>query len=314
MSDDGTVAPATSDEPASRLPAPRPLLRGFHFTEGPRWHDGALWFSDIHGRRVLRAPIDGEDAIGPAAVVAEMADDRPSGLGWLPDGRLLVVAMHSQCLMRLEPDGELVVHADLSGIARGTINDMVVAPDGTAYVGDMAVPMFIEERIEPGRGQTIRVDPDGSATAVADDLAVPNGHALSADGTTLIVAESLGGCLTAFTVTPGGSLTDRRTFAAPASAPGYDGVTPDGICLDADGAVWVADVRGWRAIRVLEGGEITDVVTCDGLRPVACVLGGVDRRTLLLCVADSVSARVAERETSSGFDALRVPVAGAGAP
>jgi sugar lactone lactonase YvrE len=300
---------------APRTATSRRVVRGFHFTEDPRWRDGALWFSDMHGRRVLRAPFEGNDAMGAPEVVAEISDDRPSGLGWLPDGRLLIVGMHSQRLLRREPDGEIVVHADLSSVARGTINDMIVAADGTAYVGDMATPMFTEEPYVRAPGQTIRVDPDGTASAAADDLELPNGHVLADDGRTLIVAESVGGRLTAFTVQPDGSLTDRRTFAEPAAAAGRDHCAPDGICLDAEGAVWVADAMGRRAVRVLEGGEITDQVECDGdVGPYACVLGGADRRTLLLCVAATHDYRVTERELTSGIDVLRVDVPGAGRP
>jgi sugar lactone lactonase YvrE len=312
MADDSSTAPGRVEP---RTASARRSLRGFHFTEDPRWHDGALWFSDIHGRCVLRAPIEGNDAVGDPEVVAEITDDRPSGLGWLPDGRLLIVAMHSQRLLRREPDGEIVVHADLSSVARGTLNDMIVAADGTAYVGDMAIPLFTDEPFERAPGQTIRVDPDGTPTLAADDLALPNGHVLTDDGRTLIVAESLGGRVTVFTVQPDRSLADRRTFAEPAAVAGSDRCSPDGICLDAEGAVWVADAMGRRAVRVLEGGEITDVVECEeGVGPYACVLGGADRRTLLLCVAATHDYHVTERELTSGIDMLRVDVPGAGRP
>ena len=296
------------------MTTPRPILDGFHFTEGPRWHDGALWFSDMHGRRVLRARIDDAAAVGAPEVVAELADDRPSGLGWLPDGRLLLVAMQSRRLLRREPDGTLVEHADLSSVARGSINDMIVAADGTAYVGDMGMLLFTDPPTERVPGQTIRVDPDGRVTVAADDLAAPNGHILTEDGRTLIVAESAGACLTAFTVAPDGSLGDRRTYASLEPAAGRHVAAPDGACLDAEGAVWLAEVIGRRAVRVREGGEVTDVVECEGGSPFACVLGGDDRRTLLLCVAGTHDHHVAERETTGRIDALRVEVPGAGRP
>ena len=142
----------------------RTILDGFLFGEGPRWHDGVLWFSDIQGRTVRRTTVAGD-----AAIVAEIPDDEPSGLGWLPDGRMLVVAMETQRLLRIEADGAIVEHADLSPLARGSINDMIVAADGTAYVGDMGTRIFVEgsERVP---GQTIRVTPDGAVSCAADDL------------------------------------------------------------------------------------------------------------------------------------------------
>jgi sugar lactone lactonase YvrE len=290
--------------------APRTVADGFVFTEGPRWHDGALWFSDIHGHRVHRlAPDGGVD------VIAEVADDDPSGLGWLPDGRLLIVAMEHARLLRLETDGTLVEHADLSPLARGSINDMIVRSDGTAYVGDMGARIF-EEGSERVPGQTIRVAPDGSVSSAADDLASPNGHVLTDDGRTLIVAESGAGRLTAFDVEADGTLTNRRTFAE--LVPEKEGVVfapPDGICLDAEGAVWVADPLGARVFRVVEGGEVTDTIRYDDVIPVACVLGGHDRRTLYLCVAvDWRREALAQAGRTGRIDAVDVAVPGAGRP
>src|SRR3954467_4768316 len=262
----------------------RTLLDDLVFTEGPRWRDGRLWCSDMHDHRVISTALDGE-----ADTVVRVDVDEPSGLGWLPDGRLLVVAMETQRLLRLEPDGNLMVHADLSSAARGSLNDMIVAADGTAYVGDMGVRIH-ELGAERRAGQTFRVAPNGTWECAADDLQSPNGHILTDDGRTLIVAESGGGCLTAFNVREDGTLTDRRTYAE--LTPARDDVLfapPDGICLDAEGAVWVADPLGARVFRVLEGGEVTDTIdfttTLPGAIPVACVLGGDDRRTLLMCVA-----------------------------
>jgi sugar lactone lactonase YvrE len=287
----------------------RTIASGFVFTEGPRWHDGEVWFSDIHGHAVYRTTPDGE-----VTTIAEELDDAPSGLGWLPDDRLLVVAMESQRLWRREPDGTLVEHADLSALARGSINDMIVRADGTAYVGDLGTRIFVEgsPRVP---GQTIRVMPDGAVSCAADDLLSPNGHALSEDGRTLIVAESGGGRLTAFDVEVDGTLTNRRTFAE--LVPEKDGVPfapPDGICLDAEGAVWVADPMGARVFRVLEGGEVTDTIRFDDVIPVACVLGGADRRTLFLCVARDWHREGAMRAPTARVDAAEVDVPGAGRP
>jgi sugar lactone lactonase YvrE len=296
--------------PASAV---RTVLDDLVFTEGPRWRDGRLWCSDMHDHRVISTPLD-----GTVDTVVRVDDDEPSGLGWLPDGRLLVVAMETQRLLRVEPDGELAVHADLSSAARGSLNDMIVAADGTAYLGDMGVRIH-ELGAERRAGQTFRVAPDGTWECAADDLASPNGHILTDDGRTLIVAESGGGRLTAFTVREDGTLTDRRTFAE--LTPARDDVLfapPDGVCLDAEGAVWVADPLGARVFRVLEGGEVTDSVEFDtvlpGLIPVACVLGGPDRRTLLMCVAADWKRDALVGTRTGRIVAADVDVPGAGRP
>jgi sugar lactone lactonase YvrE len=289
--------------------AVRTVLDGLYFGEGPRWHDGALWFSDMHDHRVVRTALD-----GTASTIATVVHDEPSGLGWLPDGRLLVVAMETQRLLRVEHDGSIVEHADLSSLARGSINDMIVAADGTAYVGDMGAR--IHDPSSPRvPGQTIRVDPDGAVSCAADDLRSPNGHILTDDGRTLIVAESGGSCLTAFTVAPDGSLFDKRTFAElRPTKPGVPVAPPDGICLDREGAVWVADPINAVVTRVLEGGTVTDTVTFDGVIPIACVLGGPDRRTLLMCVAGDWKRDEVMKARRGRIDALEVAVPGAGRP
>jgi sugar lactone lactonase YvrE len=289
--------------------AVRTLLDDLVFTEGPRWHDGRLWCSDMHDHRVISTALDGH-----ADTVVRVEDDEPSGLGWLPDGRLLVVAMETQRLLRVESDGELAVHADLSSAARGSLNDMIVAADGTAYIGDMGVRIH-ELGAERRAGQTFRVAPDGAWECAADDLPSPNGHILTDDGRTLIVAESGGGCLTAFTVRTDGTLTDRRTFAE--LRPERDDVLfapPDGICLDADGAVWVADPLGARVFRVREGGEVTDTIRFTDVIPVACVLGGPGRRTLLMCVAADWKRDALVGTRSGRIVAADVDVPGAGRP
>jgi sugar lactone lactonase YvrE len=286
----------------------RVMLDGLWFTEGPRWHDGALWFSDMHGHRVMRTELD-----GTATTVVEVPHDEPSGLGWLPDGRLLVVAMETQKLLRLELDGTLVEHGDLTGLARGSINDMIVAADGTAYIGDMG--QRIHEGGERRTGQTIRVTPDGDVSCAADDLESPNGHILTDDGRTLIVAESAAARLTAFDVQSDGSLVNRRVYAE--LHPAKEGVVfapPDGICLDAEGAVWVADPIGARVFRVRQGGEVTDTVDFDAEIPVACVLGGQDRRTLLMCVAADWKRDVVKQAPTGRIVAIDVEVPGAGRP
>ena len=263
----------------------------------------------MHDHRVISTALD-----GTADTVVRVDDDEPSGLGWLPDGRLLVVAMATQRLLRVEPDGELAVHADLSSAARGSLNDMIVAADGTAYLGDMGVRIH-ELGSERRLGQTFRVAPDGSWETAADDLESPNGHILTDDGRTLIVAESGGGRLTAFTVREDGTLTDRRTYAE--LTPARDDVMfapPDGICLDAEDAVWVADPLGARVFRVREGGEVTDTIDFTDCIPVACVLGGADRRTLLMCVAADWKRDALEGTRTGRILATDVDVPGAGRP
>ena len=290
-------------------PVVHTVLDGLYFGEGPRWHEGALWFSDMHDHRVVRTTLDGR-----AETVVTITHDEPSGLGWLPDGRLLVVAMETQRLLRVEADGSIVEHADLSHIARGSINDMIVSADGIAYVGDMG--SRIHDPSSPRvAGQTIRVDPDGAVSCAADDLRSPNGHILTDDGRTLIVAESGGSCLTAFTVAADGSLHDRRTFAElrPTKA-GVPVAPPDGICLDQEGAVWVADPINAIVTRVAPGGEVTDSITFDDVIPVACVLGGTDRRTLLMCVAGDWKREAVMKARSGRIDAAAVTVPGAGRP
>ena len=286
----------------------RTITGDYFFTEAPRWHNGELWFSDMHGHAVYRTTLSGD-----ATMVAEVSHDRPSGLGWLPDGRLLVVAMETQKLLRLEPDGRLVEHADLSQVARGSVNDMIVAADGTAYVGDMGMRLFAGPGERPP-GQTIRVTPEGEVSCAADDLLAPNGHILTDDGHTLIVAESAASRITAFDVLGDGALANRRVFAELTPVSGATQAPPDGICLDAEGAVWAAEIIGERLLRVRDGGEVADAIEFDGAVAVACVLGGDDRRTLLACVAASFHHDVVGAERTSRIEAFAVPVPGAGRP
>ncbi len=283
------------------------VIDGLYFAEGPRWHDDWLWFSDMHGHKVLRwrAGADLEQ-------VASIADDMPSGLGWLPDGRLLVVAVQTRRLLRLEHSGTVVEHADLSGLCQGMANDMIVAADGTAYVDDSGLSSF-DGSAAPRPGRLLRVTPDGKVQIAADDLTVPNGCILSDDGQTLIVAEAHAGHLTAFDVKPDGGLAHRRMFARPEPAPGRDRTHPDGICLDAEGAVWVADIRGRRLLRVREGGEITQSVSFGSYTPIACVLGGPGRQTLFVCAVAGSGGKIGQ-VASNVILAAQVDVPGAGRP
>jgi sugar lactone lactonase YvrE len=249
-----------------------------------------------------------------AQTVVEIPDDEPSGLGWLADGRLLVVGMKRRIVYRLEADGSLCVHADLSAVARGVLNDMIVSADGRAYVGDMGMdPNDPSAGMRPG--QLLCIEPDGSLSTVADDLGAPNGPALTDDGGTLILAESSAFALSAFTVGSDGTLSNRSIFATvPPSPSGPGFAPPDGICLDAAGAVWVADPIGARVVRLLPGGELTHGVDFPGEVPVACVLGGPDRLTLYICVAAEYRREAVLREPLGRIDAVAVDVAGSGRP
>jgi sugar lactone lactonase YvrE len=288
-------------------PDVRTVIDELAFPEGPRWHDGALWFSDVRGHRVVRFEPDGK-----AETVTELGRDLPSGLGWLPDGRLLIVAMKTQRLLRLEPDGSLALHADLSTVAQGTVNDMIVADDGTAYVGDMGFRIW-DPNATRAIGRTILVSPDGDVSCGAGELESPNGHILTPDERTLIIGESTAGRLTAFDRGADGTLHNRRVFAEITPTEGSARAVPDGVCLDADGAVWVADPVGVRVIRVWEGGAVTQSIPFLGVTPVACVLGGAERRTLYVCVAAALQPDASQLR-SGRIDAIEVEVAGAGKP
>jgi sugar lactone lactonase YvrE len=298
---------ASSDEvnAAARGPAaaaPRTLVAdGIVFGEGPRWHDGAFWYSDIGAGAVYRVARPG----APEKVV-EVAGS-PSGLGWLPDGRLLVVSMHERRLMRLDAGG-LVLHADLARWCGGDANDMVVDARGRAYVGNIGFDLE-RQPIEPRSTSLVCVEPDGSARAVARDLMAPNGMAITPDGRTLIVGESGAGCLTAFDVDDRGGLSNRRVYARLEA-----GGAPDGLCLDAEGAVWVASPTTRAFLRNREGGEISDRIPTGDRHAIACMLGGDDRRTLYLITAPTMSIRSSIPLRDGRIESVRVAVAGAGRP
>ena len=264
------------------------LVDGGNFFEGPRWHDGRWWASDFYRHAVLSWEADGSDERVEAEVPAQ-----PSGLGWLPDGLLLIVAMKDQKVLRRGDDGALTVHADLSGKVEGPLNDMVVDAAGHAYVGGFGFDLMTGA--DPKATALWRIDPDGTAVEAADDMRFPNGSVVTPDGSTLVVGETMGGRYTAFTIEPDGSLADRRVWAqlspTPELAPVAEmlsagGVAPDGCSLDADGCIWCADALGNRVLRVAEGGDIRgEIAAPDGFGVYACALGGPDGNTLLLCCA-----------------------------
>ena len=277
----------------------RVLLEGLRFPEGPRWHDGRLWFSDMHDGRVIAL-----DAQGRAETVLALDGDEPSGLGWLPDGRLLVVAMHARRVLRREPDGALRVHGELGDVAHFHANDMVVDARGRAYVGNFGFDLHGRA---PRRATNLAlVHPDGRVAVAADEMMFPNGTVITPDGSTLIVGESFGARLTAFDVGADGRLSNRRVWAQ------LEKAIPDGICLDAEGCVWVASPVSHGVLRVREGGEVVERVAVER-QAYACMLGGADRRTLYVCTADTPDPQETSRRLGR-IEAIEVAVPGAGWP
>lgn len=290
------------------------VLTGMSYLECPRWHDGRIWVADFYTHQVVSAAEDGSDLRVEADVPPQ-----PSGLGWLPDGRLLVISMRDAKLLRREQDGHLVVHADLEPHVAGHPNDMVVDGEGRAWVGNFGFDLMGGAEIAPT--VLLRVDPDGSVTQVADDLWFPNGSVITDDGV-LLVDETFGNRITAFDIGVDGSLTNRRVWAAFGEIPetrqigealAHLVVAPDGCGLDAEGALWVADANHARVVRVREGGEIVDEIYPGG-GVFACMLGGADGRTLYLCCAPDFdeAARAAAREAE--LRSVRVDVPHAGMP
>ena len=278
----------------------RTVLGGLAFGEAPRWREGRLFFSDMHAHEVVAMTPDGtrETIVeSPTAV---------SGLGWLPDGRMLVVSMDDSKLMRLETDGRLVEHADLSPVAAFNPNDMVVDVQGRAYVGNFGFPLYPQGEIKPAK--MARVDPDGSVHEAADELMFPNGTVITPDGKTLIVGETFASRMTAFDIAPDGSLSNRRLWASlPARA------VPDGCCLDAEGAIWVASPTTNDVIRLHEGGRVSERIDV-GRGAFACMLGGEDRRTLFVLVSDGSDPQLTRANRTAGIVAVEVEVAGVGLP
>ena len=243
----------------------RTVLTGLAFPESPRWHDGRLWVSDWGASEVIAVDLEGQ-----REVVARV-HSFPMCIDHLPDGRLLIVSSGDRRLLRREPDGSLVTHADLSDLEDHPWNDIVIDGRGNAYVNNIG---FDFPDGEVGPGIVALVTPDGSARQVADDVAFPNGMVVTPDNTTLIVAESYGRQLSAFDIAADGSLSNRRVWA---TVDDY----PDGICLDAEGAIWYGDVGSKRCVRVREGGEVLQTIDLDR-GCFACILGGPDRQTLFL--------------------------------
>ena len=275
------------------------LLDGGRYYEGPRWHAGRLWFVDCMERTVLSVSLSGE-----CKQHAKLDDDTPCGLGVLPDGTLIVLTMSRKRLLAYR-DGKLSLYADLSGTAKGTIDDMIVDGHGRAYVGDLGFDL----PPPPDRGavgRIILVMPHGATRVVAEGLRFPNGIAVSADHSRLVVAEMDGACIADYEIGSNGSLKLRGRFGSMKS--------PDGICLDREGAVWVAAFEEDAFIRLDPSGRELQRIEVPGRRALACALGGAERRTLVCLSAATSYEELRQRKSSSRIDVVDVEIAGAGYP
>jgi sugar lactone lactonase YvrE len=282
------------------VPEPQMLMTGITFGESPRWHDGRLWFADWGAQELIAVDLEGRSE------VVVRVPSFPFCVDWLPDGRLLIVSARDRLLLRREPDGSLATHADLSGLSYYPWNEIVVDGRGTAYVNNIGFDFPCGE-FAPGAVALLA--PDGSVRRVADGVAFPNGMAVTPDNSTLIVAESYANKLTAFDIVEDGGLSNRRVWADLG-----DGV-PDGLCLDAEGAVWYADVPNKRCVRVREGGEVLQTIDLDR-GCFACILGGPDGKTLFLVAQEwrGMESAADEEERTGQILTAPAPAAGAGWP
>ena len=281
------------------MPEPQTLMIGIAFGESPRWHDGRLWFSDWATQEVVAV-----DPEGRSEVIVRTSSS-PFSIDWLPDGRLLIISGPEGALLRIEPDGSLVTHADLSGLSDHPWNEIVVDGRGNAYVNNIGFE-FPGGEFAPGT--VALLTPDGQARQAADGVAFPNGMAVAPDNSTLIVAESYANRLTAFDIAEDGGLKNRRVWAD------LDDGVPDGICIDVEGAVWYADVPNRRCVRVREGGEVLRRIELD-LGCFACMLGGPDRKTLFMVAQEwGGTERMTEGERTGHILTAPAPAPGAGWP
>ena len=290
------------------------LLEGGAFFESPRWNDGRWWVSDFYRRAVFTVTADGREE-----QVVEV-EGQPSGLGWMPDGSLLVVSMRDHRILRWTERGGLVEHADVTEFCGGHLNDMVVDRHGRAYAGNFGFDLMGGG--DPAPATLVRVDPDGTVVVEADDLLFPNGSVITPDGRTLIVGETAGSRYTAFDIGGDGALSGRRVWAQVAPEPPITTLAetlgnlkfgPDGCGLDAEGHIWAADEVGARCVLLAPGGEILrEIAAPEGLDVFACMLGGDDGRTLLMCAAPDFAEhnRRAAREAVLLTATVDVPHAG----
>lgn len=276
------------------------LADGFIFLEGPRWHDNRLWLSDMRGETVYTLT-----EAGKRSKVASFPK-HPSGINFLPDGRVVIVSMQDRKLIELEADGKQTEYVDLSSMVSYDINDSVCDAAGNIYVGNFGYDLLAGEAAKPA--DLIMVSPARQCKVVASGLEFPNGAVITPDGRTLIIAETFGHKLTAFDRATDGTLSNRRVWAALGER------TPDGICLDAEGAVWVASFVTGEFVRVLPDGSIGDIVATPGKRAVACNLGGADGRTLFGLTFAGELADLGSGKPLAAVEVCRVEVAAAGSP
>ena len=287
----------------------RVLVEGIYFGEGPRWHAERLWFSDFHAHAVMSVSLRGD-------VRTEFEiDDRPSGLGWMPDGSLLVVSMTKRQVLRRFADGSMKLHADLRGIATFHCNDMVVDATGRAYVGNFGFDLDAEIAARGissvlashATAKLACIEPDGTVRIAAQDMHFPNGSVITPDGKTLIVGETLGSTLTAFDIAGDGALTNRRVWARTTPR------VPDGITRDANGNIWIANPIAPECVLIAEGGQVLEVIAT-GQPCYACMLGGDDGRTLFMLTASTADAHEAAASPTGKLLIATVDSAHAGRP
>jgi sugar lactone lactonase YvrE len=277
------------------------LKTGLEIGESPRWHEGRLWFSNWGAQEVIAVDLDGK-----SEVMIRVPTTIPFSIDWLPDGRLLIVSGPEGVLLRREPDGSLVTHADLTSLSDLGWNEIVVDGRGNAYVNGGGFDLMSGEPFAPGIVAVLT--PGGSTRQVADGIAFPNGMAVTPDNSTLIVAESYAKRLSAFDIAADGGLSNRRVWAD------LDEGVPDGICIDAENAVWYADVPNERCVRVREGGEVLQTVQLDR-GCFACMLGGADKRTLFMMAAKWAGpANMFDEPGTGQVLTVKAPAPGAGWP
>ncbi len=277
-----------------------PMAGGYTFLEAPRWHEGRLWCVDFFTNRVLSFDQQGEEHLE-----AEIPGI-PSGIGFLPDGDLLVVSQFDHKVLRCS-GSRISEHADLTRISVGATNDMIVDADGDAYVGNWGFNLAAGGAPEPARLALVRVD--GSVSVVAEDLIFPNGMILTEDGSTLLVAESFANRITAFDVGANKALSGRRIWADLGEP-----YTPDGICLDSNGGVWAGNPLVGKFIHISADGEIVDEIDCGDRWAVACVLGGPERTTLYTLQAETTMEDQPKGISSAFIETVIVDAPGAGRP
>jgi len=273
------------------------IFSDLRFPEGARWHEERLWFSDMHTGQVFKSRPENR-TLEEVVVV----DDQPSGLGWLPDSSLLISCMLSRKVRRLDPDGRVSDFADVSSLTDAPINDLVTNAAGQTFLGGFGYDLYADAPQQPG--PIFRIDPDGTPTVVEDDMVFPNGSVILPGTSTLVVAETWAARLTAFDIDDHGALTHKRVWAElPA------GSTPDGICVDAAGGVWVSSIGTSQFIRVEAGGRVTQIISVAGRCATDCVLGGPRGTTLFLLTSNSWQPT--ETTTREGrIEAVEVEVPG----